>query len=70
MRSTDSRSTATDNPMDGWNDNQVADAMRQTLKTLIELRNKLGKRGYDVTLDSHPTNYIPTRVTARKTVIL
>jgi hypothetical protein len=56
--------------MDGWNDNQVADAMRQTLKTLIELRNKLGKRGYDVTLDSHPTNYIPTRVTSRKTVIL
>lgn len=61
---------STDNPIDNWTDQQLADAARNTLKTLGELSRKLQSRGYNVSLDMHPSNYVPTKVQAAKVVKL
>lgn len=64
------RSTDSDNPIDRWTDQQLAEAARNTLKTLGELSRKLQSRGYNVNLDMHASNYVPTKVHAAKVVKL
>ena len=70
-QSTDSSSAARgDNPINSWTDQQVAEAARNTLKTLGQLALELRKRGYWVSVDSHVPNYIPQRFNATKQVKL
>lgn len=64
------RSIDSDNPIDGWSDQQLAEAARNTLKTLGEIASRLRRRGYWVSIDSHGNNYIPSRFNASKQVQL
>lgn len=48
MRSTDSRSTATDNPVHSWNDKGLKDALVNTMRTAEEISQQLRARGWNV----------------------
>ena len=64
------RSTDSDNPIYGWSDQQLAEAARNTLRTLEEIAQHLRNRGYTIRLGACIPNFVPTVFTATKAIIL